>query len=176
MNIRNNKGTNTLWALETQHRYFWPLIKSEIKILFKNVFYCLLCLTIKCKHWFFGCLFCWFFFPTFLLKIAEWMLSDCWEGSKFLWPHSVAGHENKQTWEQPDIPSSSQRKKKKWVLQGEPACFPRGWEASAPHQNPQLAVSMGGGDTWGLSLCCGCGETGPMQSHSQPAFSIRHLQ
>jgi len=39
MNIRDNKSTNTLWALETQHWYFWPLIKSEIKILFKDNFY-----------------------------------------------------------------------------------------------------------------------------------------
>lgn len=39
MNIRDNKTTNTLWALKTQKWYFWSLIKIEIKILLKNDFY-----------------------------------------------------------------------------------------------------------------------------------------
>lgn len=39
MNIRDNKSTNTLWALKPQWWYSWALIKSEIKIVFKNDFY-----------------------------------------------------------------------------------------------------------------------------------------
>lgn len=36
------------------------------------------------------------------------------------------------------------------------------------HQSPQLAVSMGGGDTWGLSFCCRWGETAPCKATGSP--------
>lgn len=106
-----------------------------------------------------------FFFPPLsFLKL----LSGCKEGSKFLWPCSVAGHKNKQTWEQPDFPSSTQRRKKQWVLQGEPVCFRGAGRHRHLHQSPQLAVSMGGGDTWGLSFCCRWGETAPCKATVSP--------